>query len=238
MNRWRSFLIAAGVAVVGVSGYFIQTENGTLAPIARERLERGRFARGGPDRASGPTCATTPGACTSGVTNVLKYSEVFSTVGSSSNWTNSQTGGGPNLITVTDNFAVGPDCVTQNAARLQINAQGAAEFSVRAQALPANTFSCGLWVKGNAGTTGVLHLWITSSGLNACATVAFTAEWTRVKQENVTIGVGSFYLGSDPADCGGGATAAVDVLVADAQCNTGATLSGYIPTTSSSAACP
>lgn len=50
MNRWRSFLLAAGVAVVGVSGYFIQTENGTLAPIARERVERGRFPRGGPER--------------------------------------------------------------------------------------------------------------------------------------------------------------------------------------------
>lgn len=47
MNRWRSFLLAAGVAVVGVSGYFLQTENGTLAPMARERVERGRAPRGG-----------------------------------------------------------------------------------------------------------------------------------------------------------------------------------------------
>lgn len=173
------------------------------------------------------------------MTNVLKYSEVFSTAGSSSNWTNSQTGGGPNFITVTDNYAVGPDCVTQNAARIQIAAQGAAEYSVRAQALPANQFSCGLYVKGNGGTSGSLHIWVTSSGVNACVTCAFNGTgWTRCKQEAQTIGVGTFYFGSDPADCGGGATAAVDALVADAQCNVGATLSGYVPTTTAAAACP
>lgn len=184
-------------------------------------------------------CASTPVACTSGVTNVLKYSEVFSTAGSSSNWTNSQTGGGPNFITVTDNYAIGPDCVTQNAARLQINAQGAAEYSVRAQALPANQFSCGVKLKGNLGTSGSIHAWVTSSGLNACVTCTFNGtDWTLCKQENQTIGVGSFYVGSDPLDCGGGATAAVDVLVADAQCNTGATLSGYVKTTSSTTTCP
>lgn len=47
MNRWRSFLLAAGVAVVGVSGYFLQTEDGRTIPLARERVERGRFPRGG-----------------------------------------------------------------------------------------------------------------------------------------------------------------------------------------------
>lgn len=226
MIRAAALILLASVACEAAPRVFDRT-----CDIASRRSDRGGVS-------CGPVCGTRPAACTSGVTNVLKYSEVFSTAGSSSNWTNSQTGGGPNVITVTDNFATGPDCVTQNAARLQINAQGAAEFSLRAQSLASATYSCGLWVKGNAGTSGVLHLWITSSGLNACATVAFTPTWTRVKQENVNIAAGTFYIGSDPADCGGGATAAVDVLVADAQCNTGATLSGYVKTTTAAASCP
>ena len=197
-----------------------------------------RSTRGGVYCSTGATCASAPAACTPGVENLLKYSEVFSTAGSSSNWTASQSGGGPNVAVVTENYAIGPDCVTQNAARVQILAQDPASFSLRAQALATNTLSCGLWVKGNLGTSGNIHLWVTSSGLNACVVCAFTGSWTRCKQENTLIAAGTFYFGSDPADCGGGATAAIDVLVADAQCNTGATLSGYIKTTTAAATWP
>lgn len=60
MNRWRSFLLAAGVAVVGVSGYFITTEDGRVLPTgARERVERGRFGRDG-----SPTTPTCPAVAT------------------------------------------------------------------------------------------------------------------------------------------------------------------------------
>lgn len=54
MNRWRSFLLAAGVAVVGVSGYFIQTERGNLPPMSRERVDRGRLGRAGAPTGSTP----------------------------------------------------------------------------------------------------------------------------------------------------------------------------------------
>jgi len=46
MNRWLSFLLAAGVAVVGVSGYLLQTDDGRVLSLPRERLGRGRLPRG------------------------------------------------------------------------------------------------------------------------------------------------------------------------------------------------
>jgi len=48
MNRWRSFLAALGVAVVGATGYFLTTDDGRTISQPRERLERGRFGRNGP----------------------------------------------------------------------------------------------------------------------------------------------------------------------------------------------
>lgn len=179
-------------------------------------------------------CLSVPPGCTSGDTNTLKHSEAFT----SADWTKTQTGGGPNAVTVTDNFAVGPDCEKTNAARLQVPAQGTSSFSMLTQVQAAGTHSCGLYVKGNTGTSGNLHLWITSTGVNACVTCAFTGDWSLCEQLNTAIGSGNLYVGSDPMDCGGGATDAVDVLIADAQCQSGATLNGYIATTTAAASCP
>ncbi len=49
MTRWRSFLAAAGIAIVAISGYIITTSTGrTIVDDApRERLGRGRFGRDG-----------------------------------------------------------------------------------------------------------------------------------------------------------------------------------------------
>jgi len=128
MNRWRSFLLAAGVAVVGVSGYFLQTDRGNLAPSPRERVERGRFPRSGPPQ-GGSGCITVTGTAI----NYATYSQELDNAA----WTSVADVTAP---TITANAAVAaPSCATTfNIAgcgqtgvvdRVQFPATGLTHFS-------------------------------------------------------------------------------------------------------------
>lgn len=193
-----------------------------------------RSSRGGVACAA---CAETAiPACTSGRTNYMLYSQALANAA----WVKENSGGAIVSPTTTDNYALAPDC-TMTATRIQIPATSGVEYSDLFQQNVAwtgvSTSHC-LYVKGTLtdGTADFAHF---NGGAWVNMALPFVSSgWTLVKSENNNVTGGYLKIGNNSVQNGGVARAANDILVWGVQATIGATCAGYIPTTSTAAACP
>lgn len=145
-----------------------------------------------------------------------------------------QNGSAGRAPTVTANFAPGPFAGVR-AERLQLPAcSGGSEFSRIFQnfAPGYTTASASVYLKGNAGTSGVLMMTVLTSFPAQNVTCSFNGtSWTRCVLENFTATAAgeNLYIGFHGS---GGPWAAIDVLVASAQFESGDHATSYRPATS------
>ena len=232
MTRWRSFLAVLGIAAVGVSGYFLQTEDGrTLPTEGRYRDGRGRFGRGGDPCSSrgGVGCATTACvvcACTPGTENALFSSQNMA----SADWSTAASGAaGPTRLA---NAGAAPDGTT-TATSVFIPETTAAQYSFVRQSAVA-CLSESMWFQGVA-SSGVQDFCVygsTSPGAWSCVECPYSASWLRCERPNVAVSGATTYFafGNMSSLSGGTPRLAANILVWGGQCEPGSTVTGYMAT--------
>lgn len=160
------------------------------------------------------------------VTNTVSFPNAFDNAA----W--NSTSSGVADPTVTANAGTAPDN-TATAERFQFNAVTSAQYTIRRQPATACTTSAtnvgSIYIKGNAGAGGTLHLIMADSAwyCTACTYVADT--WTRCEATRALNGVaGTLAFGNGAGLCATGqAQGAHDVLVWGAQCEVSTSAQPY-----------
>lgn len=164
-------------------------------------------------------------------TNVILRSQEFDSLA----WSIDATAGRTPIITAN---AINGPCGAASAScgmadRVQFAQVDIGTYSLMRQTFSSGTYSAGVYVLGN-GSSGVLRVWLTTSG-SGCITCSYNpSTWTRCVHENQAA-TSTLYIGNDSLDCGGTAEDAADVFLWQADAQLGSTIGPPITTAGTAA---